>query len=106
MCPGAVIDSRHVPSGTTVSVDHWTTKHDSRYWDEPMVFKPERWLDKSSQDVREASQSCSMGPQSCLDVNLAYLEMRIILAKMVFDFDWVLVNKDLDFLKETRLHLL
>jgi hypothetical protein len=32
--------------------------------------------------------------------------MRIILAKMVFEFDWELVNKDLDFLKETRLYLL
>jgi cytochrome P450 len=71
-----------------------------------MEFKPERWIDSTSQDVREASQPFSLGPRSCLGINLAYLEMRIILAKMVFEFDWELVNKDLDFLKETRLYLL
>ncbi|CAN9413953.1 unnamed protein product [Alternaria alternata] len=106
-CPGAVIDGHHVPSGTTVSVDHWTTKHDSRYWNEPMEFKPERWIDSTSQDVREAESTILSGTSKLSGPSISpYLEMRIILAKMVFELDWELVNKDLDFLKETRLYLL
>lgn len=71
-----------------------------------MVFRPERWLEGGSQDVKEASQPFSLGPRACLGINLAYLEMRIILAKMVFTYDWELVNKDLDFLQEAKLYLL
>ncbi|KAI8934410.1 hypothetical protein NX059_009145 [Plenodomus lindquistii] len=106
VCPGANINGHYVPAGTTVSVDHWTTKHDPRYWADPNVFRPERWLEGGSQDVKEASQPFSLGPRACLGINLAYLEMKIILAKMVFAYDWELVNKDLDFLEEANLYLL
>lgn len=38
-------------------------------------------------------------------MNLANLEMRIILAKMVWMYDWELVNKGLDFFQEAKLYL-
>lgn len=106
ICPGAMVDGHYVPAGTVVSVDHWTTKHESRYWKDPHSFIPERWIDEGSEDVKEASQPFSMGPRACLGINLAYLEMRIILAKMVFHYDWELVNTDLDFFAEAKLFLL
>ncbi|KAL6862465.1 hypothetical protein ACO1O0_002698 [Amphichorda felina] len=33
---------------------------------DPTAFKPERWLDPNSTDVKEASQPFSMGPRGCL----------------------------------------
>ncbi|KAK7991067.1 cytochrome P450 [Apiospora arundinis] len=38
-------------------------------------------------DVLEAMQPFSLGPRNCLGKNLAYAEMRLILAKIVFNFD-------------------
>lgn len=103
--PGAVVDGHYIPSGVVVSVDHWTTKHDERYWKEPYSFIPERWIDESFCDIKQASQPFSLGPRSCLGINLAYLEMRIILAKMVYHFDWELVN-NVDLFRDAKLFLL
>ncbi|KAF5610197.1 isotrichodermin C-15 hydroxylase (cytochrome P-450 monooxygenase CYP65A1) [Fusarium subglutinans] len=104
--PGAAIDGHYIPSGVVVSVDHWTTKHDGRYWKEPHSFIPERWIDENASDVKQASQPFSLGPRSCLGINLAYLEMRIILAKMVYHFDWELVDSDVDLFRDAKLFLL
>uniref|UniRef100_A0A0D2Y3M3 Isotrichodermin C-15 hydroxylase n=1 Tax=Fusarium oxysporum (strain Fo5176) TaxID=660025 RepID=A0A0D2Y3M3_FUSOF len=88
--PGAIIDGHYIPPGVVVSVDHWTTKHDGRYWKDPHAFIPERWIDGGFGDTKQASQPFSLGPRACLGINLAYLEMRIIIAKMVYHFDWEL----------------
>jgi cytochrome P450 len=46
----------------------------------------------------------------CLGVNLAYMELRILLAKMVWWFDWEIVQgaggKDVDWERDTRLYTL
>lgn len=42
----------------------------------------------------------------CLGINLAYMEMRIILSRLVWEFDWELKNTDLDWERDTELKLL
>lgn len=106
ICPGTVVDGHYIPAGTVVSVDHWTTNHDPHYWKDPQCFIPERWIDEGFGDVKEASQPFSLGPRACLGINLAYLELRIILAKMVFHYDWELINKDLKFFEDAKLFVL
>ncbi|TDZ35943.1 Cytochrome P450 monooxygenase BOT4 [Colletotrichum spinosum] len=76
------------------------------YFSDPLVFKPERWLDPYSTDVREASQPFSMGPRGCLGQNFAYMEISLILAKMLWKCDLELVNKNLDWEKESQLHVM
>lgn len=44
----------------------WTLTHSDKYFSDPNTFKPERWLDPNSTDVREASQPFSVGPRGCL----------------------------------------
>ncbi len=41
---------------------------DSRYFGDPMAFKPERWLAAGEQpeDVLAAAQPFSLGPRACL----------------------------------------
>lgn len=48
----------------------------------------------------------SIGPRGCLGTNLAYMEMRIILAKLVWHFDWELLNQGLDWRRDSRHDLL
>ena len=61
-------------------------------------FHPERWSpdaisDANSpyiQDRREACNPFSVGPRNCIGRNLAYHEMRLIMARVLFNFDLAL----------------
>ncbi|KAI0102624.1 cytochrome P450 monooxygenase-like protein [Nemania sp. FL0031] len=85
--PGAVIDGHYIPSGVVVGNSNYEMSRDPRYWHEPEKFVPERWIGEGYHDNKKASQPFSTGPRGCLGINLAYLEMRITLAKVVFAFD-------------------
>ena len=59
----------------------------------PTEFIPERWIDgpegkgEFADDKRGVLQPFSMGTRNCIGRNLAYAEMRLILAKVLFHFD-------------------
>ncbi|KAF2210952.1 hypothetical protein CERZMDRAFT_113086 [Cercospora zeae-maydis SCOH1-5] len=54
-------------------------------------FVPERWLpgapEEFSNDAKQAFQPFSIGSRNCIGRNLAYAEMRLILAKLLFNFE-------------------
>ncbi|KAH7410057.1 cytochrome P450 [Phaeosphaeria sp. MPI-PUGE-AT-0046c] len=60
----------------------------------PEKFAPERYLPEGAKeyagDRKEAHQPFSFGPRNCLGKNLAYHEMRLILASMLLHFNWEL----------------
>lgn len=86
--PGAVIGEHYVPKGTIVSTNNWTISHDKRYWVDPDTFRPERWLGEGIGDNKKAFHPFLLGPRSCMGINLAYLEMKVILAQMVLVYDF------------------
>ncbi|KAJ2998225.1 hypothetical protein NUW58_g390 [Xylaria curta] len=100
--PGTQISGYYVPAGVEVYTSGWTMTHDERYFHDPFTFKPERWIDPKCGDIKEASQPFSLGPRGCIGKNFAYLELNLILAKMLWAYDMELVNKDLDW--EARSH--
>ena len=57
--------------------------------DEPSKFVPSRWLGLSQEQRTAASafNPFSLGPRNCLGRNLAWLEMRLILAHLLWAFD-------------------
>jgi cytochrome P450 len=89
-----------------VSSQNWTISHDERYWQDPDSFQPERWLNQGLGDNRDAFQRFSLGPRACTSINLAYLEIRVILAKMVWQYDFELLSKDLDWERDSMMHVL
>ncbi|KAG4442921.1 hypothetical protein IFR05_001625 [Cadophora sp. M221] len=97
---GDTISGYAVPAGTSVSSSFWTTTHSSQYFASPTSFCPERWLDRDHEfwddrfvnDVKDASKPFSIGPRACIGVGLAELEMRVILARLVWEFEWEAVN--------------
>ncbi|QSZ32316.1 hypothetical protein DSL72_001890 [Monilinia vaccinii-corymbosi] len=111
-CPGAVIDGHAVPEGTIVSVSPYTASHDARYWHDPEGWHPERWLPRAhalysglfDHDNREASRPFSTGPRVCLGVNLAYIELRMTLARLLFEFDMELVSEPVDWNTELQFY--
>lgn len=91
--PGAHIGPYFIPPGTVVSTDPWTAQHSARYWHQPDTFMPERWLgDGFAADNKRAFNPFSLGPRGCFGINLAYLEMRVILARMVWELEWEMVG--------------
>ncbi|PWY66106.1 cytochrome P450 [Aspergillus heteromorphus CBS 117.55] len=109
--PGAMVEGQLIPKGTVVSTSSWTTAHREDYFHDARGFHPERWLPgthglwnaRFQHDHLAASKPFSLGPRGCLGVNLAYMEMRISLAKLAWKFDWELVNAEqLDWERELR----
>ncbi|RDW69963.1 hypothetical protein BP5796_08360 [Coleophoma crateriformis] len=88
--PGAEVDGHYVPAGTVVHSNTWVLMHSPKYWHRPEEFRPERWLapgDKDydvafANDDHLAFKPFGQGPRGCIGVNLSYMEMRIILAKL------------------------
>ncbi|KAF2848256.1 cytochrome P450 monooxygenase-like protein [Plenodomus tracheiphilus IPT5] len=89
-----------VEGGTAVYVSQHATNHSSRNFKDADVFVPERWLgdERYEGDRREVLNPFSFGPRNCLGKNLAYAEMRLILAKLLFNFDLELVDKTSDWM--------
>ncbi|PVI03632.1 cytochrome P450 [Periconia macrospinosa] len=104
--PGMHVDNHWIPQGTEIYTSAWTVHHDAKYFHDPYSFKPERWLNPDCTDAKEASQPFSLGPRGCLGRNFAYVEMNLILAKMLWQFDLDLVDKDFDLEEQSRMHVM
>ncbi|KAK8013885.1 hypothetical protein PG990_007181 [Apiospora arundinis] len=87
---GATIDGHYVPAGTTVAVPPWVSTHSAVHFHDPNEFRPERWLgedEKYAKDHLNASLPFGTGPRVCIGRNLAYMEMRLITANLLWNFD-------------------
>ncbi|KAK3319192.1 cytochrome P450 [Apodospora peruviana] len=101
--PGEIVDGQYIPEGVIVMAETRVMGRDPRYFPDPDTFKPERWIDeKASMDRRLTNLMFYSGPRGCMGMQMAHVEMRIVLAKLVMAFDWELVNPDYDLLKECR----
>ncbi|KAL1864704.1 hypothetical protein Daus18300_007506 [Diaporthe australafricana] len=89
------IDGLHIPPGTRVGIHQSSAGLSAANFAQPETFAPERWLpeahkDPSSpffSDKREAVQPFSYGPRNCVGKHLAYNEMRVIVARLLWEFD-------------------
>jgi cytochrome P450 len=88
---GDTIAGEWIAGGTTVSVHSWAATHSERNWVRPEEYIPERWLAGEAQefdkDLKEASQPFSLGPRGCIGRHLSYMELRLILASLLWHFD-------------------
>ncbi|KAF1952479.1 cytochrome P450 [Byssothecium circinans] len=87
---GATIDGYYLPAGTTVAVSPWSSTHSPLNFKEPDEFRPERWLQEDEtykSDRLGASVPFGNGPRVCIGRNLALMEMRLIAAHMLWQFD-------------------
>lgn len=80
--PGDYVDGEFIPKGTVVGTGN------SRNFDEPDLFKPERWLEEKRPETESLRGFVfTLGPYGCLGITLAYLELRIVIAKLVLSLD-------------------
>ncbi|EFQ99066.1 isotrichodermin C-15 hydroxylase [Nannizzia gypsea CBS 118893] len=86
---GDFISGHWVPEKTSVYVTQYAANHSSRNFTEPSSFIPERWLGdpRFSGDNFAVFNPFSYGPRNCIGKNLAAAEMRLVVAKMIWNFD-------------------
>lgn len=96
----STISGYPVPPSTFVGVHPISANTSPTNFHEPLSFVPDRWLpsiiaDPTSpyhNDNRDARQPFSVGPRNCIGKNLAFSEMRQILARVLWNFDLSLVD--------------
>jgi cytochrome P450 len=105
---GASVAGSFVPAGAVVSIWQWAINYDPQLWADPWSFKPERFLGDAlhKNDRLDAMQPFSTGPRNCIGKNLAYAEMRLILAKIIYNFDMRLAGDVSDWLSEQKNYFL
>ncbi|KAF9878801.1 isotrichodermin C-15 hydroxylase [Colletotrichum karsti] len=101
---GWKIASEHIPEGTFVEIQQWSSNHSPDNWAEPWKFDPERFIDEDSSNVNQfdSLQAFSVGPRNCIGRNLAYAEMRLVLARIIFEFDVSLGKDNEDWIERQR----
>ncbi|KAF4461041.1 cytochrome P450 [Fusarium albosuccineum] len=101
---GDTICGHYVAPGTILGIWQWPMNHSPDNFLLPESFIPERWLNEPrfNNDRKEAFQPFSFGPRNCLGKNLAYAEMRLILARVVWNFDLELDPKSQDWLQQNE----
>ncbi|KAH7081742.1 cytochrome P450 monooxygenase-like protein [Paraphoma chrysanthemicola] len=97
----------HLAPGTSVYVSPYATNRSPANFEDPNTFSPERWLPESryDSDRRDALQPFSTGPRNCLGINLAYHEMRLALARVLYSFDLELEDHAEDWIAAQKTYV-
>ncbi|KAH9823309.1 cytochrome P450 [Melampsora americana] len=87
---GVMIDGIFIPGGTKVRMSNWAMQRDSRYFECPNSFWPERWIGTPSiakPHNPKAFFPFMIGPGTCVAKNLAMMEMRLVIAHILINYD-------------------
>lgn len=85
-----------IPKDAEIFVNIWAISRDPKLWDDPLSFKPERFLG-SKVDFRGQNFEFTpfgAGRRMCPGLSLGLRSVELILASLIHGFDWVLPNDD------------
>ncbi|KAJ4390921.1 hypothetical protein N0V93_004520 [Gnomoniopsis smithogilvyi] len=100
---GRSISGFFIPEQTHVAIWHWALYRDPGQFTKPSSFCPERFMGdpEFSSDNLDAFQPFHLGKRSCVGRPLAYVEMRLILARLLFNFDLRLEDESRDWISRS-----
>ncbi|KAG5007202.1 hypothetical protein JHK85_025744 [Glycine max] len=101
-----------IASGTQIIVNAWAIARDPLYWDQPLEFKPERFLN-SSIDIKGHDFQVipfGAGRRGCPGITFALVVNELVLAYLVHQFNWtvpdgVVGDQALDMTESTGLSI-
>jgi cytochrome P450 len=86
------IGGYRLPVGSTVVLSQWIMHRDPRYYDDPEVFLPERWLDGLADRLPPGAYfPFGDGPRRCIGQGFALLEAAIVTATIAQKFSFRMV---------------
>lgn len=87
------IGGYRLPPGTLVYVSPWVMHRDSRFFEAPDQFRPERWADHLEQSSPPGAYlPFGDGPRVCIGQSFAMMEVKLLLARIVQTFHLTLVS--------------
>ncbi len=87
------INGVHIPKGSVVFVSIAGLHRDPKYWERPDEFYPERFSPENEKNrPRMAYMPFGAGPRMCIGNHFALMEMQLLLAMLVRQFDMELVT--------------
>ncbi|RFU74504.1 benzoate 4-monooxygenase cytochrome p450 [Trichoderma arundinaceum] len=106
---GMTVDGEYFPAGVNLGIPHYSMHHDEDNFAQPLTYAPERWFpEERERGLKDGSvpvsgkESAKMLPAvgqsygftpfgagrgSCIGKYLAYQEMSIVLARLIWLFD-------------------
>lgn len=87
-------DGRYLPAGTRVGISTYHIHYNPDIFPSPHTFMPERWLEEENrgekgnlEEMNRFLVPFSRGARMCLGMNLAYMELYVMIAYLVRRFD-------------------
>lgn len=89
------VDGHIIPPGVEVGVNIYSLQHNEEYFPDSFTFSPERWLQTEAGSaaphmklMSEGFYPFSTGTRGCLGKAMAYMETSLVLAKVMWYFDF------------------
>ncbi|KAF4396917.1 hypothetical protein F8388_004885 [Cannabis sativa] len=99
------INGYEIPAKTNTIINAWVIGRDPKYWPEPEIFKPERFLDNNNSIDSKLGNKFEFlpfggGRRICVGMSFGLLNVELCLTLLLYHFDWMFPNgmkhEDLD----------
>lgn len=81
---GDTIGGYDIPAGETIGLPQWVIHRDPRFYNDPLVFRPDRWTDEFRKQLHPfAFFPFGGGPRRCVGERFAMIEAKLIIAAVV-----------------------
>ncbi|XP_068714951.1 cytochrome P450 27C1-like [Montipora foliosa] len=92
-----VLSGYRVPAKTWIFMEHYCTARSEKYFEDPLEFKPERWLRENRGEYHAFSiLPFGYGVRMCVGRRVAELEMYLFLCKLLQRFRVEYIGEELD----------
>ncbi|KAE8143442.1 cytochrome P450 [Aspergillus pseudotamarii] len=103
---GAHIMGEFIPGNVGVSVPAYVAHRDPDVFPEPEAFMPERWFNNENiGKMRDAFIPFSAGGRACIGRNITMIEQQILIATLVYRYDFSLPSPDWTLQNEEAFNL-
>lgn len=91
------IDNYDVIARTQVIINAWAIHRDPKFWPDPEIFSPERFLHTNFSSIDYKGQNFNFipfgaGRRGCPGISYGIINIKLILANLIYEFDWTLPN--------------
>lgn len=91
-----IVGGYHIPRGTTIMVNAWAMHRDSKVWEEPNKFKPERFEGIHSEREGFKHIPFGMGRRACPGAAMAIRTISFALGSLIQCFEWEKIGAEVD----------
>ncbi|XP_016998141.2 probable cytochrome P450 4d21 [Drosophila takahashii] len=89
------VGDKTIPGDTSVLLMPYYVFRDPKYFPDPLVFRPERWLNgKEASLPTYAYIPFSSGPKNCIGKKFAYLQIKTLISKVIRHYELLPLGAD------------